>query len=182
MLFLVACQYPGGYILYPVYSNKYMWASTPYNSCFCTTYVQATVYGKTIPGSSCSAHSSLSLSLYGWKNKYSYSLATLSKYVFYSTCSFCLCHLYPIPSRNYFVFYSFSISYIVRVLSTCVICTLSRLGILMFFIRLVFFFVALISRVASFFVVLSYPVSSHLICLPGFFSVWFFSDLLSMTT
>ena len=34
--------------------------------------------------------------------------ATLSKYVFYSTCSFCLCHLYPAPSRNYFVFYSFS--------------------------------------------------------------------------
>ena len=30
--------------------------------------------------------------------------ATLSKYVFYSTCSFCLCHLYPTPSRNYFVF------------------------------------------------------------------------------
>ena len=47
--------------------------------------------------------------------------ATLSKYVFYSTCSFCLlCHLYPTPSRNSFVFYSF------------------------------FFFVALISRVAFF--------------------------------
>ena len=30
--------------------------------------------------------------------------ATLSKYVFYSTCSFCLCHLYPTPSRNSFVF------------------------------------------------------------------------------
>ena len=30
--------------------------------------------------------------------------ATLSKYVFYSTCSFCLCHLYPTPFRNYFVF------------------------------------------------------------------------------
>ena len=47
---------------------------------------------------------------------------TLSKYVFYSTCSFCSCHLYPTPSRNYFVFYSFSS----------------------------FFFVALISRVAFF--------------------------------
>ena len=45
--------------------------------------------------------------------------ATLSKYVFYSTCSSCLCHLYPTPSRNSFV---------------C--------------IRLVFFFVVLISRVA----------------------------------
>ena len=30
--------------------------------------------------------------------------ATLSKYVFCSTCSFCLCHLYPTPSRNSFVF------------------------------------------------------------------------------
>ena len=34
--------------------------------------------------------------------------ATLSKYAFYSTCSFCLCHLYSTPSRNYFVLYSFS--------------------------------------------------------------------------
>ena len=31
--------------------------------------------------------------------------ATLSKYVFYSTCSFFLCHLYPTPSRNSFVFF-----------------------------------------------------------------------------
>ena len=30
--------------------------------------------------------------------------ATLSKYVFYGTCSFCLSHLYPTPSRNSFVF------------------------------------------------------------------------------
>ena len=35
--------------------------------------------------------------------------ATLSMYVSYSTCGFCLCHLYPTPSRNSFVFYSFSI-------------------------------------------------------------------------
>ena len=35
--------------------------------------------------------------------------ATLSKYVFYSTCFFCLCHLYPTSSRNYYVFYSFTI-------------------------------------------------------------------------
>ena len=35
--------------------------------------------------------------------------ATLSKYVFHSTCSFCLCHLYPYPSRNSFVLYSFNI-------------------------------------------------------------------------
>ena len=30
--------------------------------------------------------------------------ATLSKYVFYSTCFFCLCHLYPTSSRNSSVF------------------------------------------------------------------------------
>ena len=28
----------------------------------------------------------------------------LSKYVFYSTCSFCLCHLYPTPSREFICF------------------------------------------------------------------------------
>ena len=33
----------------------------------------------------------------------------------YSTCSFCLCHLYPTPSRNSFVFYSFSFFFIVLV-------------------------------------------------------------------
>ena len=47
--------------------------------------------------------------------------ATLSEYVFYSTRSICLCHLHPTPSRNS-----------------------------LFFIRLVFVFVARISRVASF--------------------------------
>ena len=47
--------------------------------------------------------------------------ATVSKYLFYSTCSFC-----------------------------CVICTLPHLGILLFFIRSIFFFVALISRVSFF--------------------------------
>ena len=30
--------------------------------------------------------------------------ATLSKYVVYSTCYFCLRHLYPTPSRHSFVF------------------------------------------------------------------------------
>ena len=53
---------------------------------------------------------------------------------------------------------SASTCFIVCVLSACVICTLPHLGILLFFIRLVIFFVALISRVAFFFVVLSYPV------------------------
>ena len=49
--------------------------------------------------------------------------------------------------------------FIVRALSVCcVICTIPHHGILLFFIRLVFFFVAPISRVAFFFVVLSYPV------------------------
>ena len=40
--------------------------------------------------------------------------------------------------------------FIVRVLSACAICTLPHLGILLFSIRLVFFIVALISRVAFF--------------------------------
>ena len=30
--------------------------------------------------------------------------AAPGKYAFYSTCSFCLCHLYPTPSRNSLVF------------------------------------------------------------------------------
>ena len=29
-------------------------------------------------------------------------------YVFYSMCSFCLCHLYPTPTRHAFIFYSCS--------------------------------------------------------------------------
>ena len=70
--------------------------------------------------------------------------AALSKCLFYSTCSFCLCHLYPTPCRNFLVF--------IRSLFYCI--------------------VALISRVAFFFVVLSYPVRHRLICVP-----WFFSDM-----
>ena len=34
--------------------------------------------------------------------------ATLRKYVFYSTCSFCLGHLCPTPYRKAFIFYSSS--------------------------------------------------------------------------
>ena len=63
--------------------------------------------------------------------------ATLSKYVFYSTCSSCLCHLYPTSSRNSFVF------------------------LFVLIITFSIFFVALISRVAFFFLLyllLSYPV------------------------
>ena len=75
--------------------------------------------------------------------------ATLGKYVFFRTYSSCLCHLHPTPSRNYFVFYSFII-----------------------FFRSSYF------SGGVFFVVLSYPVRQHLICLPWIFSVWFFSHCL----
>ena len=34
------------------------------------------------------------------------AICSSQQYVFYSTCSFCLCHLYPTPSRNYFSFLS----------------------------------------------------------------------------
>ena len=51
------------------------------------------------------------------------------------------------------------ILYIVPVLSACVIWTLPRLRILLFFyLSGIYFFVALVSLVAFFFVVLSYPV------------------------
>ena len=53
---------------------------------------------------------------------------------------------------------SASTCFIVRVLSACVICTLTHLGILLFYIRVTFFFIAFISRVAFVFVLLSYPV------------------------
>ena len=44
--------------------------------------------------------------------------ATLSTCVFYRTCSFCLlCHLYPAPCWNSFVFYSFSIFFVASCLS-----------------------------------------------------------------
>ena len=52
---------------------------------------------------------------------------------------------------------------IVPVVSACVICTLPHLGIISFFIRLVFFFVVLISRVAFFCCAL----------VPGTLSTWF---------
>ena len=63
-----------------------------------------------------------------------------------------VCSFTCIPSRNYFVFYSSSL----------------------FFFRRSYF------SDGVFFVVLSYPVSSHLICLLWFFSVCFFS--LTVTT
>ena len=72
--------------------------------------------------------------------------STLGMYVFYSKRSLCLCHLYPTPCRNSFVF--FLVSYFFR----C------------------FFFLGW-----RFFVVLSYPVRQHLICLPWFLSVCFSS-------
>ena len=64
-------------------------------------------------------------------------LSTSTMYVFYSTCSSCLCHLYPTSSRNSFVF------------------------LFVLIITFSIFFVALISRVAFFFLLyllLSYPV------------------------
>ena len=76
-----------------------------------------------------------------------------SKYVFYSTCSFC-----------------------------CVICTLPHLGTL-FLICLAFFFrISYFSGDIFVVVVLSYPVRQHLICLPWIFSVWFSSVQRSVTT
>ena len=79
--------------------------------------------------------------------------ATVSKYVFYSTCSFC-----------------------------CVICTLPHLGTL-FLICLAFFFrISYFSGDIFVVVVLSYPVRQHLICLPRIFSVWFSSVQRSVTT
>ena len=83
------------------------------------------------------------------------SSATLSRYVFYSTCAFCLCHLYLTPSGNSFIFYSFSI-----------------------------IFHRSISRVTFFFVVVvSYPVyaSDWFVCLEPLAFV-FFSVSLSVTT
>ena len=69
-------------------------------------------------------------------------------FIFFVSLRLCSSHLL-LSASTYFI---------ARVLSACVICTLPHLGILLFFIRLVIFFVALISRVAFFFVVLSYPV------------------------
>ena len=68
----------------------------------------------------------------------SFGRATLSKYVSYSTWFFCLCHLFPTPSRISFVF----------------------------LIRLVFFFIALISRVAFFFCCALVPGTLALDLLP----------------
>ena len=72
--------------------------------------------------------------------------ATLGKYVFLSTCSFRLCHLYPTPSRSSYILNRFD------------------------------FFRSSYSSGGDFFCVLSYPVRYQLICLLSFFSdAWFFS-------
>ena len=81
-----------------------------------------------------------------------------SRYVYLLRVPLCSSHLL-LPASTYFI---------VRVLSACVICTLPHLGILLFFYSStcsIFFFVALICRLAFFFVVLSYPARAHLICL-----------------
>ena len=61
-------------------------------------------------------------------------------FIFFVSLRLCSSHLI-LSARTYFI---------VRVLSACVICTLPDLGILLFFVRLFFFFVAVISRVAFF--------------------------------
>ena len=48
--------------------------------------------------------------------------ATLSKYAFYSTCSFCLYHLYPIPSRDSLVFIRLVFVFFVALISGGVFC------------------------------------------------------------
>ena len=82
---------------------------------------------------------------------------------FFSFLSFLIFFLHPgkfiffvslrLCSRNLLLSGSTYFIPVVRVLSACgVICTLPHLGIIIFFIRLeVYFFVALISRVAFFF-------------------------------
>ena len=65
--------------------------------------------------------------------------------------------------------------FIVRVLSACVICTLTHLGILLFFNS---FSSSYFSGGVFCFVLLLYPVRQHLICSSWFFTdVWFFSCL-----
>ena len=72
--------------------------------------------------------------------------ATLGKYVFLSTCSFRLCHLYPTPSRSSYILNRFD------------------------------FFRSSYSSGGDFFCVLSYSVRYQLICLLSFLSdAWFFS-------
>ena len=61
-------------------------------------------------------------------------------FIFFVSLRLCSSHLL-LSASTYFI---------VRVLSACVICTLPHLGIVSFFVRLAFFFVALISRVAFF--------------------------------
>ena len=69
---------------------------------------------------------------------------------FFVSVRLCSSHLLLLSASTYFV---------VRVLFACVICTLPHLGIVLFFYASsIVFFVALISRVFFFVVVLSYPV------------------------
>ena len=57
--------------------------------------------------------------------------AILSKYVFHSKCSFCLLyHLYPTPSRNSLVFYSFCVFFIALISRVASFCLCFRTGTL----------------------------------------------------
>ena len=51
---------------------------------------------------------------------------TLSKYAFYSTCSFCLCHLHPTPSRNSLVFIRLVFVFFVALISGGIFLLCSR--------------------------------------------------------
>ena len=68
--FLVACQHPGGDILYP---STAIGISGPQHCCIILVSIQFTYrYGTEKKHNSCSVHSRLSRSLYGWQNKYSF--------------------------------------------------------------------------------------------------------------
>ena len=99
-----------------------------------------------------------------------YSMYLLQFYpfhdTFYCTCQYLNTQIFFFPASRYVYFprvpssvqqssatlskYIPGTYFIVRVLSACVIYTLPHLGIILLLIRLVFFFVALISRVAFF--------------------------------
>ena len=64
-VFLVTYNHSGGYILYPIYSNKYIWASTLF--CIIFVSIQLRRYSKKIIHAVRITDSS---SMYGWKNRY----------------------------------------------------------------------------------------------------------------
>ena len=83
--------------------------------------------------------------------------ATLSKYVSYSTCSFCLCHLYPTPSRNSLVFVRFVLFFRSSYFSGGVFLLCSRT-------RYASTWCAYVDSLATF-VFFSVSVCDHIICI-----------------